>query len=270
MQKKRILLIIVFVALLVWIFAMLNRPPDAPLIPDDPADETEIDAPPQPGIPDASEEIPPESQPSRTPLEEAGIQPAVPVPPDAGDADGDTLESVEIAPTESETYDLAWANARRERMNAWIREDPERALSEALSPRRHAALPASIRELVETPLATEGFYGVVAICNHGPDEEHIGSCEITHEVVTNFGTFDAEGYPASIYGAREERLTEENASIYGVVMDGHIALHEHDVVVIDDGPGYPGGRYAVYYRGQEWTTDDLAEVEALKARLSGE
>ncbi len=44
MQKKRILLIVVLVAFLVWAFAMLNRPPVVPTTPDDPANETETEA----------------------------------------------------------------------------------------------------------------------------------------------------------------------------------------------------------------------------------
>lgn len=172
---------------------------------------------------------------------------------------------------EVETYDVAWAEARRSRMHALVRENPEAALAEALTPRRFAALPAEIQALVERPVADEGFYGVLAVCGHGPNEDHIeGACEIRHEVVLNFGTFDAEGFQASIYGTRHQRMTEESASIYGVVVDGHMALHEDDVVVVDDGEGFPGGRYAVYYRGEEWTTDDLDAANARRDSLLGE
>ena len=164
--------------------------------------------------------------------------------------------------------DLAWATARRSVMYALIRENPREALAGALSPRQYALLPENLQALVEMPVAAEGFYGVLAICSHGADEEHINICQIEYEVITDFGTETAKGYKASIYGERHQRTTEENASLYGVVMDGHIALYENDVVIIDDGEGFPGGRYAVYYRGQQWSTDDPDEALAIKTRLT--
>ncbi|MCC5844267.1 MAG: hypothetical protein JJU05_08455 [Verrucomicrobia bacterium] len=159
---------------------------------------------------------------------------------------------------------LALARERQPRMREWIQSDPERALEEALTPRMFAALPEAVQALVERPVAEEGFYGVMAICNHGPDEEHIGSCEIRHEVVLGFGTFDAEAFQANIYGAREQKMTVEQDSIYGVVMDGQIALHEHDVVIVDDGEGAEGGRFAVYYRGEVRYADTRADAERIR------
>jgi hypothetical protein len=51
---------------------------------------------------------------------------------------------------------------------------------------------------------------------------------------------DGQVLVASIYGARLRRLTEENASIYGVALDGVIALHKDDGVVQ---PAASGGGY---------------------------
>ncbi len=162
---------------------------------------------------------------------------------------------------------IALARERQPRMRQWIEEDPEQALAEALTPRMFAALPEEVRALVERPVAEEGFFGVLAICNHGPNEEHIGSCEIRHEVLLGFGTFEAEAFQASIYGARKEKMTVEEDSIYGVAMDGRIALHEDEIVIVDDGEGATGGRFAVYYRGQVRYADTLEEAEGIRESL---
>lgn len=160
----------------------------------------------------------------------------------------------------------ALAEARRPQMAAWIVDDPRRALSEAVTPRQFAALPEEIRSLVERPVVEEGFFGVLAICGHGPDEDHIeGACQIEHHVMLNFGTFDAEGFTASIYGAREKKMTVESDSIFGVALDGHMALHEDEIVIVDDGEGWPEGRFAVYYRGNVRFADTQEQAEALRA-----
>lgn len=158
---------------------------------------------------------------------------------------------------------VAVAKARRPRMREWIQEDPGRAVREGVTPRMFAALPREIQELVERPVAGEGFFGVMAVCNHGAGEEHVGSCEIRHEVVFGFGTKEAEAYKAGVYGERLEKMTVEEDSIYGVILDDRIALHEHEVVVVDDGEGAPGGRFAVYFRGRVRYADTLGEAERI-------
>lgn len=160
------------------------------------------------------------------------------------------------------------AKSRRTEMAEWIEEDPRRALEAALTPRQYAALPAEVQALVERPVAGEGFYGVLAICGHGPEEDHIeGACRIEHEVVFNFGTFDAEFYKAAIYGAREQKLTVENDAIYGVALDDRIALHEDGAVIVDDGEGAEGGRFALYYRDTVSYSDDLDALKDLRETL---
>lgn len=163
---------------------------------------------------------------------------------------------------------IALAEARRTEMAELIQTDPKEALARALTPRQYAALPAEVQALVERPIAAEGFYGVLAICGHEPGAEHIeGACEIRHEAVLGFGTFDAEAFQASIYGEREQKLTVEQDSLYGVAMDGHIALHEHEAVIVDDGEGAKGGRYALYHRGDVHYSDDLEALQAMRERL---
>ncbi|MCH8474999.1 MAG: hypothetical protein LAT55_07200 [Opitutales bacterium] len=162
---------------------------------------------------------------------------------------------------------IALARERREVMALLISEDPEQAILAAISPRRRAQLPAEVRSNLEELITDEGFYGVLASCNHAPGEEHLSACEISHEVVLDFGTFDARFFNAHIYGQRERRLTEENTSLNGVAVEQDIALYEYDALIFDDGEEFAPKRFAVYYRGQEHLVDTLEEAEALQARF---
>jgi hypothetical protein len=160
---------------------------------------------------------------------------------------------------------VSLAAVRRERMTGWIQNDPERALAEAVTPRQYERLPAEVRALIERPVSEEGFYGVLAVCGHGPGETHSRACEIRHEVVLEFGTPASESYNAAIHGARRERMTEENAAINGVALDKWIALYPGDVVIHDDGPAFEPNRYSVYHKGPVGTASDRTSAEALAA-----
>lgn len=165
---------------------------------------------------------------------------------------------------------LALARERSPLMAEWIAEDAERAIAWGLSPRQFEALPEEIQALVERPIAEEGFFGVLAVCQHGEGEDHSSFCEIHHDAVLNFGTFDAEVFQASIYGMRKLRLTEENASIIGVAKDGKIALHEDDAAIFDDGPSYGEERFAVYFRNEVRYVGTLEEAERVRDEFSAQ
>jgi hypothetical protein len=107
------------------------------------------------------------------------------------------------------------------------RSNPEAALMLTPSPIARGILPPEMAGQLEQVVAGEGFYGVKAICNHEPGSEHGDGCRIEHEVFIN-----GRSYQAAIYGTRTGRRTEESASIYGVALDGLLALHEDDVVVL--------------------------------------
>jgi hypothetical protein len=131
-----------------------------------------------------------------------------------------------------------------ERQKLWpdlARSDPEAALLFAPSPAARAVLPPDMAAQLEQIVSGEGFYGVKAICNHDPAAEHGAGCRIEHEVF-----IDGRSYQASIYGSRNQRLTEESASIYGVALDGLLALHEDDVVILPA----DAGQLALIYCGK--------------------
>ena len=106
-------------------------------------------------------------------------------------------------------------------------------------------------------MAGAGFYGVPAICSHGPEAEHGAQCRIDV-------TLGGVRHRASIDGSRRERVTEETASLYGVALDGKLALHEDDFVVLPGAAASsdPGraSRIALIHRGQ---TTDFPDQAAL-------
>lgn len=130
----------------------------------------------------------------------------------------------------------------------FARANPEAALLLAPSPVARGILPPDMAGQLEQIVSGEGFYGVKAICNHEPGSEHGEGCRIEREVF-----IDGRSYQASIYGTRTERLTEEAASLYGVAMDGVLALHEDDVVLLPANevePSAAADQLAVIHRGK--------------------
>lgn len=161
------------------------------------------------------------------------------------------------------TEGLALAKARRQTMAELIANHPENAILLAVPLAQRDGLPAGVTDSLESIVAGEGFYGVLAICDHDPEKGHTGTCRIEHDV-----TLDGTQYKASIYGSRRERLTEENASLYGVALDGKLALHEDDFVVL---PGTAvssdparADQLALIYKGQ---TTFFASEAALATRI---
>ena len=148
--------------------------------------------------------------------------------------------------------------ARRAAWPELAHRDPEAALWLSPSSAQRALLPAEWSSRLERVVAAEGFYGVRATCNHGAElgDGHSADCRIDHDVILG-----DEVFAASIYGARGRRLTEENASLYGVALDGLIALHEDDVVVQ---PAVSGAGFDVFYRGR---TMSVADATALSLQL---
>jgi hypothetical protein len=163
------------------------------------------------------------------------------------------------------------AAARRQALGELIAADPATALALALTEHELAQLPPAVREQMESIVAAEGDFNVMAICHHGEGEEHGVTCEIQREVVLGMGTFEAEVYQASIYGSRAERLTEEKASLYGVALDGVLALHEDDFVVLPasrvTAEEVPPGALALIYKGRTVIVPDPAELESAAENL---
>ncbi|MFP4259727.1 MAG: hypothetical protein ACLFS1_01465 [Opitutales bacterium] len=251
-MRKLILYALTLLALTAVILVIWPR-----LLEPDPEPEAEETAQELPGLAEKTDADSPADQ-----SESVGDDEAFSEPFSAPDS---MLSAAENVPA---VKDVEWAEERRQRMAGLIRQDPEAALAEALTPRQYAALPEAVQALVERPIATEDFYGVYAVCDHGAGASHSDACEINREVVLGMGTFDSEALRAHIYGAREKKATVENDALYGVALDGEIALHEDEAVLVDDGPDAAEGRYAVYHGNEVHYFEDLNEAEALRTRLN--
>ncbi len=172
------------------------------------------------------------------------------------------------------------AAARRESMLRLIQSNPERALAAMVSPATRAALPTKVVAQLEEVVMGEGFFGVLSICHlHDALEGESGSVEHRSHVKREVG-IDDRFLTAHTYGSRTDQLTTENASIFGVALDGHLALHENAAVPVarsflspasieEVGPGefaaIHDGDIAVFQSAtqrQEWIADQTEEVAA--------
>lgn len=145
--------------------------------------------------------------------------------------------------------------ARMEQWPEWARRDPEAALLLSPAPASRARLPAEMQAMLEQPLAVVGFYGVRATCSHG-DAGHGPACRIDREIIV-----DGRLLEAAVYGERLERLTEEDASLYGMVVGNLVVLHADDVVLRPAG-GDAESSVEIIYRGQIARVDDPATLPA--------
>lgn len=138
----------------------------------------------------------------------------------------------------------------------WAARDPEAAILFSPSAARRALLPDGMALRLEQPVAGAGFYGVRASCGHGVDGAHGATCRIDHDVILGDRVLRA-----AIYGDRRERLTEEDASLYGVALGDLIALHADDLVVRPVGTD-PRSTLEIIYRGNVVRIDDAAQLSA--------
>jgi hypothetical protein len=148
----------------------------------------------------------------------------------------------------------------------FARANPEAALLLAPSPVARGILPPDMAGQLEQIISGEGFYGLKAICNHDLSAEHGAGCRIEHEVFIG-----GRSYQASIYGSRAKRLTEESASIYGVALDGVLALHEDDVVVLSAATvvaSASADQLALIHRGKTTLVPESQLESALKSLLT--
>ena len=115
------------------------------------------------------------------------------------------------------------AKQRRAWLLELIQNDPEAALAAAFSPADLAALPPEIAALAEQRIDQPAFHGVLAICNHGPDNPHGEGCRIEREVRLG-GLADTKRYLVHTYGSGLDRQTEENGQVTGIALDDHMAV----------------------------------------------
>lgn len=154
------------------------------------------------------------------------------------------------------------AKERRTEMAMLIREDPQAALAHALTARQRAGLPTEILGLLEKPIAGQGVYGVVSICDHEDNGSQSADSHVKREAI-----IAGECYVAHVYGHRLQTSSKNNASLAGVALDGHIALYEDSVLVRkpDEMPEgmVPAGGYALTFNGKTTVVADKPALVAL-------
>ncbi|MGH8021288.1 MAG: MBG domain-containing protein [Opitutaceae bacterium] len=128
---------------------------------------------------------------------------------------------------------VALAHARRAEMVALIVDDPRRALELTVPAVVRAALPAGVRAELETRVSGVGDYAILPV-----EPSVAGSADPDPDVHGGHEPWvflDDDRYIAHVYGRRSSQKTQENASLHGIALDGHLALHESPLRVLEPG-----------------------------------
>jgi hypothetical protein len=159
---------------------------------------------------------------------------------------------------------VSLASRRRSLMKWLINENPELALSLAVSEEIQKKLPKEIAELLEKEVSGEGFYGVVAVDNHGAEGEEHFSGRISREVV-----FSDLTYRTHVYGRRLGLGTRESLLVHGVAIDGELALHEDPYQILEESPSgvFSGGRVVARVGDEVQTFESVEIFEEVAAAL---
>lgn len=118
--------------------------------------------------------------------------------------------------------------ARRDVMRTLIATEPQRALALAVSPVIRDALPPELAAHVEQWRDGRGEFAVIC----GLVEE--GNAPLADETWVSFAG-DSYSLRASVFGRREGQLSNTNARLHGVELDGFIALTESPLRRLEPG-----------------------------------
>ncbi len=156
---------------------------------------------------------------------------------------------------ENEGVELA--RARREALYGLIREDPEMALSLAVSARSRADLPGAVRPLLEERVGETGDLAVFGVT---PGLASAGEIDL----VLRYADIGGERYEAFTYGRRLSQRTGRGLSLHGIAVDGRMALHESPLRLMESGERFAAESTVFEYICETGliveTTDAPAEV----------
>jgi M6 family metalloprotease-like protein len=130
--------------------------------------------------------------------------------------------------TALEAEGIELARVRRAEMRALIEREPARALALTVPAVVRQELPAAVLAELETRVAGRGE--LMTLETSAPDGA--ASQPSPSRRVVAFAT---SAYTAHTYGRRESFLTKEGASLHGVALDGHLAVHESPLRVLEPG-----------------------------------
>ncbi len=121
------------------------------------------------------------------------------------------------------------ARARRPEMLRMIQTEPQRALAVTVPASLRQILPADVVAELETRVAGRGDHGWLV----SSDPEF--GYDTVRAAMRRVAVLGGVKYSAYVYGRREGQGTKEGASLHGVALEGHLALHESPLRVLEPG-----------------------------------
>jgi hypothetical protein len=120
------------------------------------------------------------------------------------------------------------ATERRDILAALIESDPAEALRQAVPMRLRQELPPEIAALLEERVSGRGEYNVLATLP-------LPGAEKTVRPIKRFASLSGQTYQAFVYGRRLSQTSRTNIPLYGVAIDGKLAVHEDPVRPLEPG-----------------------------------
>lgn len=159
-----------------------------------------------------------------------------------------------------------WAAARRAAMKELIVRDPQRALEAALPFELRENLPTEILSRIERVVSARGSFEVVATCDY--DGQADGS------PLSYAAQVGDERFTVHTFGRRLDVTTKKAMSLWGVAVDGELALREEPVRVLGTAEkvarGFSGSTIVAELAGVLREFADEAALESVRARLLAE
>jgi len=131
------------------------------------------------------------------------------------------------------------ATERRQALMALIRKDPEAALKAALPIRLRKDLPPSVSALLEERVQGRGDYQVLASLPPPPemvaeDPDAASPSPLTPSITRSVSMGDRH-WEAFVYGRRLEEGTKQGIPLFGITLDGLMALHQSPLRALEPG-----------------------------------
>ncbi len=163
---------------------------------------------------------------------------------------------------------VALARERRALMLKLIRNDPEAALKAAVPRGLRAQLPQAVIDQLEEPISARAPLDVIHSC-FDPD-----GCGHPHDDLNRATVIDDRQYEVHVYGSRLNDLSIPDTSLHGIAIDGHFAVSDSRVRMLEPGellpPGTPPlaeGAIAVEANGVITVLDDASALAAFEQEL---
>jgi len=124
------------------------------------------------------------------------------------------------------------AAERRAQLAKLIQSDPERALASRVPLAIRASLPPAVQDLLEERVEGRGSYEVV-VAMPLPGERPIDPRRTLR--------IGDKAYQTFVYGRRRTLTTKRCLPVFGIAIDGQLALHERPVRLLEPGESIPVG-----------------------------